>query len=69
MEITLHVPLRDWYRSTTDNDLEHWGLDYPPLTAYVSYLCGLFCERLEPASMELRSSWGYETETHKVCDV
>ncbi|GAB5035357.1 dolichyl pyrophosphate man9 c2 alpha-glucosyltransferase-like, partial [Nannochloropsis oceanica] len=65
MEVTLHVPLRDWYRNTPMNDLEHWGLDYPPLTAYVSYICGLFCKYFEPASMDLRSSWGYETATHK----
>ena len=22
------------YRNTTDNDLQYWGLDYPPLSAY-----------------------------------
>src|SRR5690349_13624157 len=37
MELTLHVPIQDWYRY----DLEWWGLDYPPLTAYVSWLCGI----------------------------
>jgi len=36
MELTLHVPLREWYT----HDVQYWGLDYPPLTAYVSYLCG-----------------------------
>ena len=40
MEITYHVPLQDWYRNTTDNDLLYWGLDYPPLTAYSSWLFG-----------------------------
>ena len=34
MEITLHTPVREWYRNTTTNDLGYWGLDYPPLTAY-----------------------------------
>lgn len=38
MEVTLNVPLKDWYNHTEDNDLQYWGLDYPPLTAYHSYL-------------------------------
>ena len=36
MEITYHLPLREWY----SYDLQYWGLDYPPLTAYVSWICG-----------------------------
>ena len=36
MEITYHLPMSDWYY----HDLHYWGLDYPPLTAYVSQLCG-----------------------------
>ena len=36
MEITIHLPFRQWYTY----DLQYWGLDYPPLTAYVSWLCG-----------------------------
>ena len=69
MELTIHVPINDWYWY----DLEYWGLgtcidyylvkmiylclifflidpifyllldtqpDYPPLTAYVSWICG-----------------------------
>jgi len=28
------------YVNGTDNDLEYWGLDYPPLTAYHSWLLG-----------------------------
>jgi alpha-1,3-glucosyltransferase len=36
LEITLHLPTRQWYTY----DLQYWGLDYPPLTAYVSYACG-----------------------------
>jgi len=34
MEITYHLPISEWYY----HDLEYWGLDYPPLTAYVSWL-------------------------------
>ena len=40
MEITYHTPLGEWYRNTTDNNLQYWGLDYPPLTAYHSYVMG-----------------------------
>jgi alpha-1,3-glucosyltransferase len=36
MELTIHLPLREWYT----HDLPYWGLDYPPLTAYVSWICG-----------------------------
>ena len=32
LELTLHVPLKEWYF----HDLQWWGLDYPPLTAYTS---------------------------------
>jgi hypothetical protein len=37
MEITIHLPISKWYRY----DLQWWGLDYPPLTAYHSWLCGI----------------------------
>ena len=39
MELTNHLPTRQWYTY----DLQYWGLDYPPLTAYHSWLCGNMC--------------------------
>lgn len=36
MEITNHLPMSLWYF----HDLEYWGLDYPPLMAYHSWLMG-----------------------------
>lgn len=36
LEITYHLPVKQWYWY----DLPYWGLDYPPLTAYVSWVCG-----------------------------
>lgn len=30
----------EWYFNTTRNDLLYWGLDYPPLTAYHSWILG-----------------------------
>jgi hypothetical protein len=58
MEVTVNLHPRDWsvwmatdapnetfcrYRNTTNNDLQYWGLDYPPLTAYLSYFHGFMC--------------------------
>ena len=42
-EITVNLPIQDWYQNTTDNDLMYWGLDYPPLTAYHSWIVGKVC--------------------------
>lgn len=66
MEITTSLPIGDWYRNTTHNDLLYWGLDYPPLTAYVSYLCGKAGLLVEPASMHLGTSRGYESPASRV---
>lgn len=30
------MPILKWYKY----DLDWWGLDYPPLTAYHSWICG-----------------------------
>ncbi|XP_049879465.1 dolichyl pyrophosphate Man9GlcNAc2 alpha-1,3-glucosyltransferase [Pectinophora gossypiella] len=64
-EITVHTPLANWYRNTTQNDLQYWGLDYPPLTAYHSFLMGLVADWLDPESVRLFASRGYESDTHK----
>ena len=62
MELTWHLPMGDWYWY----DLEYWGLDYPPLTAYISWICGALSARLVgPASVALYSSRGYEDPIHK----
>ena len=29
IEVTRHLPLREWYAQTPRNDLAYWGLDYP----------------------------------------
>lgn len=64
-EITFHTPIRSWYHNTTQNDLQYWGLDYPPLTAYHSYLMGLVADWLDPESVRLFASRGYEKDSHK----
>ncbi|KAJ6559179.1 glycosyltransferase family 57 protein [Mycena vulgaris] len=62
MELTVHLPIRRWYT----HDLQYWGLDYPPLTAYVSWLCGIVGHWLEPSWVALDKSRGIETEGSKV---
>jgi alpha-1,3-glucosyltransferase len=66
MEITLNLPVSQWYFNTTENDLLYWGLDYPPLTAYVSYLFGVMADRIEPEMVALKISRGYEDASSKV---
>ena len=61
MELTLHLPATLWYFY----DLPYWGLDYPPLTAYVSWLCGWLFSWIEPGMVAFERSRGYESETSK----
>lgn len=65
MEITISIPVGDWYRNTTNNDLLYWGLDYPPLTAYVSWGFGKLATYLVPSLVELKSSRGNESYSGK----
>lgn len=64
-EITVNLPASQWYTPTKDNDLQYWGLDYPPLTAYHSLLNGLVGHQLNASYVELHSSRGITTEQHK----
>ncbi|KZV73762.1 glycosyltransferase family 57 protein [Peniophora sp. CONT] len=57
MELTIHLPFTEWYRY----DLQYWGLDYPPLTAYVSWLCGYIGALWDPSWFALDASRGIET--------
>ncbi|XP_076940239.1 putative dolichyl pyrophosphate Man9GlcNAc2 alpha-1,3-glucosyltransferase [Bidens hawaiensis] len=61
MEITTNLPVNEWYRNTTNNDLTYWGLDYPPLTAYQSYIHGLVLRFFHPESVSLYTSRGHES--------
>ncbi|CAG9539377.1 unnamed protein product [Cercopithifilaria johnstoni] len=66
MEITYHLPVNQWYVNSSDNDLNYWGLDYPPLTAYHSWLLGTVANKLNRSWLELHTSRGIETESHKI---
>ncbi|KAF8195559.1 glycosyltransferase family 57 protein [Pholiota molesta] len=62
MELTVHLPLKQWYTY----DLPYWGLDYPPLTAYVSWLCGIVGHFINPTWVALDKSRGIETPESKL---
>ncbi|TGJ66959.1 Glucosyltransferase-like protein [Orbilia oligospora] len=62
MELTIHLPISEWYWY----DLQWWGLDYPPLTAYHSWLCGKIGSLVNPSWFSLLTSRGHESYNHKV---
>ncbi|NXO38727.1 ALG6 glucosyltransferase, partial [Locustella ochotensis] len=65
-EITYNLPIRQWYFNTSDNNLQYWGLDYPPLTAYHSFLCAYIAKFINPDWVALHTSRGYESQPHKL---
>ncbi|KAF4524271.1 hypothetical protein B566_EDAN012034 [Ephemera danica] len=65
-EITLNLPASEWYRNSTRNDLNYWGLDYPPLTAYHSLALGYIARQFNPEFVELGDSRGFESPEHKL---
>lgn len=65
-EVTVNLNITDWYKQTKDNDLKYWGLDYPPLTAYHSWLMGKVAEYIDSSWVELHKSRGLTTLAHKL---
>ncbi|KAJ1025547.1 hypothetical protein NDA13_004355 [Ustilago tritici] len=53
IELTLHLPTSKWYIY----NLQYWGLDYPPLTAWVSLACG-YASQLFPST---KAGFAFET--------
>ena len=66
MEITINTPPNEWYKNTTDNDLNYWGLDYPPGSAYFAYFWGRLARLVQPDLVALHTSRGIETPAAKV---
>ncbi|XP_033207245.1 dolichyl pyrophosphate Man9GlcNAc2 alpha-1,3-glucosyltransferase [Belonocnema kinseyi] len=64
-EITLNLPVEEWYKNSTQNDLQYWGLDYPPLTAYHSNILGRIAHKINPKYVALHESRGFESQMHK----
>lgn len=62
MEITTQLPISQWYF----HELEWWGLDYPPLTAYHSWVLGKVGSYIDPTWFYLHTSRGSDDETLKV---
>ena len=62
LEITANLNVFKWYWY----DLEYWGLDYPPLTAYHSYLLGKIANQIDPSWVALDSSRGLESDELKL---
>ena len=64
-EITLNLPVEEWYTNSTRNDLQYWGLDYPPLTAYHSLLLGRIAHKINSKYVAFHESRGFESPMHK----
>lgn len=62
MEITTWLPISQWYFY----DLQWWGLDYPPLTAYHSWLCGKIGSLIDPSWFALDTSRGNHDPNLKI---
>ncbi|KAK9324436.1 glycosyl transferase [Lipomyces orientalis] len=56
MEIAYHLPMNEWYWY----DLQYWGLDYPPLTAYHSWVMGAIGSKIKSSWFALDTSRGCE---------
>lgn len=66
MEITVNLPFAEWYINSTHNDLNYWGLDYPPVTAYHSWLMGKLANKIDRDWVQLYTSRGFESKEHKL---
>ncbi|KAK2168721.1 hypothetical protein NP493_1222g00045 [Ridgeia piscesae] len=66
MELAYHLPIKQWYVNGSNNDLQYWGLDYPPLTAFHSYVCGIVANSFNSSWVALGESHGHESSQHKL---
>ncbi|KAM5345329.1 hypothetical protein ACJ41O_011191 [Fusarium nematophilum] len=62
MEVTTQLPISQWYF----HDLQWWGLDYPPLTAYHSWVLGKIGALIDPSWFTLFASRGSEDPNLKI---
>ena len=70
MEVTTALPIEGWYKPQDErqaliNPPEYWGLDYPLLTAYVSYVCGIIAKMFDPRPVEPIVSRGFKLPSSK----
>lgn len=50
-----------WYYNSSLNDLDYWGIDYPPLSAWHSYGLGRAFKIILPEAVKIKTSRGYES--------
>ncbi|KAF2172368.1 glycosyltransferase family 57 protein [Zasmidium cellare ATCC 36951] len=62
MELTINLPVTHWYF----HNLQWWGLDYPPLTAYHSWILGKAGSSINPSWFALYLSQGLDDPDLKV---
>ncbi|KAJ8903852.1 hypothetical protein NDN08_000385 [Rhodosorus marinus] len=58
MEVTRGKPISEWYTY----DVDYWGIDYPPLSAFHAFVTSFLIEAVDPAAVALFESRGYEEE-------
>ncbi|GAM86675.1 hypothetical protein ANO11243_046930 [Dothideomycetidae sp. 11243] len=61
MELTINLPISHWYFY----DLQWWGLDYPPLTAYHSWILGKIGDYFDKSWFALYTSRGLDDDSLK----
>ena len=66
MEITVNLPIQEWYTNSRSNRGDYWPLDYPPMSGYHSYIFGKILQKYIPKSVELKKSKGYESPIFKI---
>jgi alpha-1,3-glucosyltransferase len=65
MEIAVNLPANQWYVQSEANNMEYWGLDYPPLSAYFAYVWGVVTSVPFPELIALYTSRGLESAASK----
>ena len=65
MELSVNLPFSEIYKSGSQNNLSYWGVDYPPLTVYHSFILGKVKQNINADWVELQQSVGYQSYGHK----
>jgi hypothetical protein len=66
MELTIYLPVKEWYTNSGINNIDYWPLDYPPMSGYHSYILGKILNKFIPDSVEFQESHGYESPMFKM---
>ena len=66
MELTIYLPVSEWYTDSRINRKDYWPLDYPPMSGYHSYILGKFLEKYYPESVMFKKSLGFESAKFKL---